>query len=116
MPASFNGFLFVVGGAARVGDDGTRLTEGQVGWLDRNGGEDPGGLRITAADAGARLLLYAGKPTGDPIVQHGPFVGNDRQDIARLYEEFRAGRFPKMSELGAGDASLLRSCGRNTLL
>jgi redox-sensitive bicupin YhaK (pirin superfamily) len=30
---------------------------------------------------------------------HGPFVGESRADISRLYEEYRQGRFPHMSEL-----------------
>jgi redox-sensitive bicupin YhaK (pirin superfamily) len=72
-----------------------------VGWLDRPQERGSGALQITAADGGARVLLYAGEPTGEPIVQHGPFVADNRQDVTRLYEEFQAGRFPKMSELPA---------------
>lgn len=37
------------------------------------------------------------------LVQHGPFVADNRQNITRLYEEFRAGRLPKMSELTTGN-------------
>ena len=48
---------------------------------------------------GARFVLYAGEPQHDPIVSHGPFIGDSRQDIARLYAEYRAGQFPRLSEL-----------------
>jgi hypothetical protein len=44
-------------------------------------------------------VLYAGQPTGDPIVSHGPFIGDTRDDIVRLYQEYREGRFERMSEL-----------------
>lgn len=56
-------------------------------------------LRLTAGDAGARVLLYAGQPQGDPIVSHGPFIGDSKADIVRLYTEYRAGLFERMSAL-----------------
>jgi redox-sensitive bicupin YhaK (pirin superfamily) len=46
-----------------------------------------------------RLVLYAGQPQGDPIVSYGPFIGDSREDIVRLYTEYRAGRFERLSTL-----------------
>jgi redox-sensitive bicupin YhaK (pirin superfamily) len=103
LPAAYNGFLYVIDGEIRGGPRDFRVTEGQVGWLDRPSGAGESVLRLVGADAGARVLLYAGLPTGDPIVNQGPFVGDTKQDITRVYQEFLAGRFPKMSEL-AGTA------------
>jgi redox-sensitive bicupin YhaK (pirin superfamily) len=34
-------------------------------------------------------------------VTQGPFVGDTKQDITRVYREYLAGRFPKMSQLAA---------------
>jgi redox-sensitive bicupin YhaK (pirin superfamily) len=99
LPSSFIGFLYVIDGLIQAGADGTRVRAGQVGWLDGPEREGSSTLEVTAAGSAARFLLYAGEPTGDPVVQHGPFVGNDRTDITRLYADFRAGRFPRMSEL-----------------
>jgi quercetin 2,3-dioxygenase len=104
VPTSYNGFLFVVSGSARVGEDTTPLKIGQVGWLDRPKGEGISMLRIVAGDEGVRLVLYAGQPQGDPIVAQGPFVGDSRADIVRLHNEYRAGRFDRMSELAAAHA------------
>jgi quercetin 2,3-dioxygenase len=101
MPASYNGFVFVVRGSARIGEDAAPLTIGQVGWLDRPAGEGTSMLRIVAGDDGVRLVLYAGQPQGDPIISHGPFVGDSKEDIVRLHNEYRAGRFERMSELVA---------------
>jgi hypothetical protein len=56
-------------------------------------------LPIAAGADGVRLVLYAGQPQGDPIVSHGPFIGDSREDIVRLYNEYRAGRFKRMSEI-----------------
>ncbi len=33
-------------------------------------------LTAHAGDAGMRFLLAAGRPFGEPVVQHGPFVMN----------------------------------------
>ena len=53
---------------------------------------------------GARFVLYAGEPQRDPIVSHGPFIGDSRQDIVRLHEEYRAGQFQRLSDLKASTA------------
>ena len=74
VPTSYNGFVFVVSGSARVGADATDLTIGQVGWLDRPEGESISLLRLVAGDEGARIVQYAGQPQGDPIVSQGPFI------------------------------------------
>jgi len=43
--------------------------------------------------------LYAGQPQGDPIVAYGPFIGDSKEDIARLFTEYQGGDFPRLSEL-----------------
>jgi redox-sensitive bicupin YhaK (pirin superfamily) len=104
VPTSYNGFVFVVSGSVRIGEDALPLKISEVGWLDRPKGEGISMLRILAGDEGARLVLYAGQPQGDPIVAQGPFVGDSREDIVRLHSEYRAGRFDRMSEIAAGRA------------
>ncbi len=99
LPTSYNGFVYVIRGSVRVGEGAVRIEAGQVGWLDRPAGHGTGALRMTAGEEGARLVLYAGQPQGDPIVSHGPFIGDSREDIARLHGEYRAGRFPRLSTL-----------------
>lgn len=97
IPASYNGFVLPIAGTVTVG--GTALAVGDVGWLDRPAGGSDSTVSFTAGAEGARLVLYAGQPQGDAIVSHGPFIGDTRDDIARLYAEFRSGAFPRMSEL-----------------
>jgi quercetin 2,3-dioxygenase len=99
LPSSYNGFLYVLEGLVHVGEDEALLELGQVGWLDRPEDNGPSTLRISAGARGARLVLYAGQPQNDRIIVHGPFVGDSRQNIARLYQEYRDGRFPRLSEL-----------------
>jgi hypothetical protein len=99
LPASYNGFVYVLEGSVRAGDDHTPLATGQVGWLDRDSAGGASSLRLVAGDAVARVVLYAGEPTNVPIVMHGPFVGETRADLVRVSNDYLAGRFPRMSEL-----------------
>jgi redox-sensitive bicupin YhaK (pirin superfamily) len=99
LPASYNGFVFVVGGSASVGENVAPLATGQVGWLDRPAQAGSSSLRMIAGTEGARLVLYAGQPQGDAIVSHGPFIGDSKDDIVGLYQEYRAGEFERLSQL-----------------
>jgi hypothetical protein len=50
----------------RFGSSETVLHTGQVGWLYRPSGDGTSVLRVVAGESGARLILYAGQPQGDP--------------------------------------------------
>lgn len=76
--------------------DALWMTAGRGGWLAPAPSRD---VAITAGDQGVRLVLYAGPPIGEPLVQHGPFVAGSRPEIAELYRRFRAGQFTSMSQL-----------------
>lgn len=52
---------------------------------------DEGELQISSV-AGARVLLIAGKPLREPIVQYGPFVMNTREEIEQALRDFRDDR------------------------
>lgn len=97
LPASYNGFVLPINGEVTVGT--SSLAVGEVGWLSRPANGDSSVVILRGGSDGARLVLYAGQPQGDAIVSHGPFIGDSREDIARLYAEFRNGQFPRMSEL-----------------
>jgi redox-sensitive bicupin YhaK (pirin superfamily) len=104
LPASYNGFLFVIDGSVAIGsEDQGIVRSGQVGWFDApvagSGSETT--ATMVAGDDGARFLLYAGEPQRDAIVSHGPFIADSEADVQRLYAQYRAGRFVRMSELAA---------------
>jgi len=99
IPSSYNGFVFTLRGSIQAGADNTSLKTGQTGWLDRPQVDGASLLRVTAGEEGARLVLYAGQPQGNPIVSYGPFIGDSKRDIARLYTEFQSGQFVSLSEL-----------------
>jgi quercetin 2,3-dioxygenase len=94
LPATYNGFFYVVDGDAAVGEE--RVASGRVGWLAPSASTE---LAISAGADGARLVLYAGEPIGEPLVQHGPFVAGSPAEIVDFHRQFRAGRFTPMSEV-----------------
>jgi redox-sensitive bicupin YhaK (pirin superfamily) len=94
LPPSYNGFFYVVDGEVMVGT--TRVAAGQVGWLAPAESPD---LSITAGSQAARLVLYAGEPIGEPLVQQGPFVAGSRQEIVQFHRSYQAGQFASMSQL-----------------
>lgn len=97
IPSSFTTFLYVLEGSLKAGDDDKIINENQVGWLDRYTDDTSSELRLTAGDNGVRFLLYSAQPQGDPIVSHGPFIGDSQEDISRLYSEYRQGKMNDIS-------------------
>ncbi len=79
------GMLYLYEGSASLA--GTELQRSAASVL-----ADGDQVDITAGADGARLLLIAGKPIGEPIVQYGPFVMNTRQEIEQALQDYRDGR------------------------
>ena len=52
------------------------------------------GLVLKAGTQGeARVLVVAGEPLKEPIVQYGPFVMNTREELVKAVDDFKAGLF-----------------------
>jgi redox-sensitive bicupin YhaK (pirin superfamily) len=88
LPATHNAFIYVYRGAVKVGD--TLVESHRMGILSNTMEAD--GVTLTATKD-ARLILIAGKPLNEPIVQYGPFVMNTQEEIHQAMDDFRNGRF-----------------------
>jgi quercetin 2,3-dioxygenase len=88
LPAQHNAFVYVYRGAATVA--GTEVTAQRMAILAN--GADRDGVVITAGEAPTRLLLIAGRPLGEPIAQHGPFVMNTHDELVQAVRDFQSGR------------------------
>jgi hypothetical protein len=80
-----NAFVYVFEGGARLA--GEALAQHTLAVLGK--GDQVG---IEAGEAGARFILVAGRPIGEPVVQHGPFVMNTREEIEQAFADYRDGR------------------------
>lgn len=84
-----NALVYVYDGSVKVGGPELldRLESKQLGRL--SGGDQ---VKLQALEKDCRLLLLAGRPLNEPIVQYGPFVMNQREEIEQALRDFRAGR------------------------
>ncbi len=78
--------LYVYEGTLLVsGDEPVEVIQGRLARLS-----EQGELRLSSSQ-GARVLLLAGRPLGEPIVQYGPFVMNSREEIEQALRDFHNG-------------------------
>lgn len=49
-------------------------------------------LALRASHQGAKLLVLAGQPIREPVVQYGPFVMNTREQIDQALADYRSGQ------------------------
>ena len=88
LPASHNAFVYVYRGDLVIG--GTAVRRQRMAILANTAGSD--GVVLQAGAEGARAILVAGQPLGEPIAQYGPFVMNTHQEIRQAVQDFKAGR------------------------
>jgi len=83
-----NAFVYVHEGVVRVGDRAVPVAAGRMGILTTDPAAD--GVVLRAAEP-SRVLLIAGAPLREPIVQYGPFVMNNRAEIRQAIDDAAAG-------------------------
>lgn len=54
-------------------------------------------LKLKANERGAGMLLFAGKPIREKIVQMGPFVMNTQAEIQQAIRDYQEGRFGQIA-------------------
>ncbi len=95
LAAERNAFIYVFEGSAKVGAAATArtLATHSAGVLA------PGDLvEVSAGAGGARFLLLAGRPLGEPVVQHGPFVMNTREEIEQAIRDYQSGELTRAGD------------------
>jgi redox-sensitive bicupin YhaK (pirin superfamily) len=89
----FNALVYVLAGAGRVGPDDTPLSGGQLAVF---GAGDH--LRVTADEQQSsqspslEVVVLGGRPIGEPVAWHGPFVMNTKAELVNAFDDYRAGR------------------------
>lgn len=85
IPADHNAFLYVYDGTASLA--GTALPPAAAAITGRGDTLD-----IVAGDTPAGVLVLAGRPLDEPVVQYGPFVMNSQAEIEQALRDYRDGR------------------------
>lgn len=90
LPEGHNAFAYVFEGATSVGegDDARALETHEMAVL---GGGDL--LQLRAGAHAARLIVVAGRPLREPVMRHGPFVMNTKQELMQAFVDYQEGRF-----------------------
>lgn len=88
IPETHNAFIHVYEGALNVGS--TRVAPGGLAILANSPHTD--GV-VLKAEQDSRVLLIAGRPLNEPIIQYGPFVMNSENEIQQAFHDYRAGLF-----------------------
>jgi redox-sensitive bicupin YhaK (pirin superfamily) len=90
IPPGHNAFFYVHGGSVEVA--GTPVRLGHMAILGNDAEADGLVLEVPAtAEGGAKVLLVAGRPLNEPIVQYGPFVMNSPAEIHQAIADFQRG-------------------------
>ena len=93
VPADRNAFIYVFEGSAKVGAPGAaKKLETHTAGVLASGDE----VEVTAGTDGARFLLLAGRPLGEPVAQHGPFVMNTREEIEQAIRDYQSGELTRV--------------------
>ena len=91
--SAHNAFIYVFEGSAKVGAAARDLATHSAGVLAA------GDLvEVSAGAEGARFLLLAGKPLGEPVVQYGPFVMNTREEIEQAIRDYQSGELTRAAD------------------
>ena len=92
VPEGHTAALVVLRGTVQVNGE-TVVRDAQMVLLDR-----AGDALTLDANNDAVVLLLSGEPIDEPIVGHGPFVMNTRDEIVQAMKDFGSGKFGQMPE------------------
>jgi quercetin 2,3-dioxygenase len=85
LASDMQAFIYVFEGAATVAS--TSLPQHTFAVL--SAGEN---IQVSADADGARFIMVAGQPIGEPIIQYGPFVMSSDAEIQQALTDYRAGK------------------------
>src|SRR5947207_9672298 len=84
----YHAFVYPFEGSVEIGQEGARrlLKTHSAGVLS-----DGDEIELIGGPEGGRVILLAGRPLQEPIVQYGPFVMNSRDEIEQAIRDYQNG-------------------------
>jgi len=92
IPAGWTTFAYILEGTVQFGSGSDAVAKPQYNTCIFSSEPDQNGVALQAVDGPARLVLVAGEPLDQPVVQMGPFVMNSREEIQQAVTDFQMGR------------------------
>ena len=92
VPKDYNAFAYVINGVGYFGKNEQSAQRGQMVIFARDGEELSIRAPADATTSPLDVLLLAGVPLKEPIVQYGPFVMNTSEEIYQAIEDYRSGK------------------------
>lgn len=90
VPEGWTSLVVVLSGSVSVNGSDT-LSEADMVMLDRDGTA----ISLQAQEA-SMVLLLSGEPIDEPVVGHGPFVMNTREEIMQAFQDLQQGQFERL--------------------
>src|SRR5437868_9379945 len=91
--ADFNALVYVLNGSGYVASERRPIRTGQLAVLGSGDAIRVGANRQQDSHTPALdVYIMGGLPIGEPVAWYGPFVMNTHEELARAFDDFRAGR------------------------
>jgi redox-sensitive bicupin YhaK (pirin superfamily) len=89
----FNALVYVLSGSGYVAGERRPIRTGQLAVLGSGDAIRVGASRQQDSPTPALdVYIMGGLPIGEPVAWYGPFVMNTHEELARAFDDFRAGR------------------------
>ena len=95
VPENYNAFAYVISGNGLFGKDNVIGRKKNL-IVFKNDGNYTSIRVYEKAQSSLDVLLIAGMPLNEPIVQYGSFVMNTQEEIDSTLEDYRNGRIGKI--------------------
>lgn len=93
LPAGHNAALVLLRGGILVNGTNAAKGEAQMALLSR-----AGDFVEIEAEQDTTLLALTGEPIDEPVVSHGPFVMNTREEISQAMNDYRSGKMGRLTD------------------
>ncbi len=90
IPQGFNAFIYLIDGSIQINQE--TVTAGELAALNDGDGV------VICSSRDSRMLLIAGRPIGEPVARHGPFVMNTQEEIEQAYRDYDNGLFGEVED------------------
>lgn len=91
VPKGWNAIAFVYEGQALFGPHKKQAELYTCVAFTKDDDDDGEIIHVETGDEKAKFLIIAGEPLNEKVVQYGPFVLNNEEDLERTFDEFEEG-------------------------